>query len=582
MRTAEVPFVVEAKTAQLVVQLTHASMKSSREEVKEIDVGKLTNYQAKVHNILSSKWAERVLGFSFLINGVTVILETDAHARNEHPAWWVERINLLLLVAYTMELAARLWVLRVDFFNSVFNILDLIVILADLIILAIQNIVGSVPSVSLLRVLRLVKILRSRDILVKFPEMHQMMKSLLKAASTILWGGVTIFITLTIWSIIAVEFVHPLNLTLAQKGVYDSVCDRCPRAFSTVMDANLTFMQQLIAGDGWGTICIPLIENYPYLIFYFAGVLMTVSLGIMNLITAIIVDRAAEARQDSLRVLAERKEKDFMVAAKDLVKLCQGLDQDGNGTISKNELLSGFDNSQEFADTLRVMDVRREDMETVFNIMDEDGSGDIDYTEFAEQLHKMKSHDAHTLLVFIKFYVTEIRRKLSEQIKLLEDEIRHDFDLMTTSLDKTTAQAKDMDYHEPINFSPPEEPMPVVVPNHDENSPPISSLTAGKKMRRSIQQGLQGEFEQLRYCINQGLSDLRVSNEETTQVMKELLLGDKRWQRRSGTPHHASGNVPLGIPNSGRNPFAFQNCCSNFQHARGSVETVSQSPCSGA
>merc|ERR1712183_1183517 len=67
--------------------------------------------------------------------------------------------------------------------------------------------------------------------------------------------------------------------------------------------------------------------------------------------------------------------------------------------------------------------------------MGDDASGDVNYTEFAEQLHKMKSHDAHTLLVFIKFYVTEIKRKLEEKILNMEKDLIREID---TALSKTT------------------------------------------------------------------------------------------------------------------------------------------------
>jgi len=563
-------------------KLVKAAMKSKTMEIKEVDTDTLSPIQMRVHFILSSKWSERILGFSFLINGILVVLETDAHARGQEPAVWVDYINLALLVAYSMEISARFWVLRRDFFNSFLNIFDTVVIIGDLIIHLIQSMVGSMPSMSLLRVLRLVKILRSRDILLTFPEMHQMMKSLLQAASTIAWGGLTIFITLSIWSIIAVEFIHPLTVELARQGKYGS-CERCSRAFSSVMASNLTFMQQLIAGDSWGEITIPLIEEYPYLIIYFAGVMMTVSLGIMNLITAIIVDRAAEARQDSLRAMAEKKDQDFRDAAEDLVRLFRDIDVDCNGTICKSELMEGFDTNQQFADTLRVMDVRKEDMETVFNIMDEDGSGDINYKEFAQQLHKMKTHDSHTLLIFIKFYVTEIRRKLSDQISLLEDEIKRDFDAVTSSLCQRNAmQPKDVEYCGPNGVSR-DEAMPQVLPKHDEDVPPVVVAIQGMRtFRGSVQQQgirLQNEFEQLRDCVSQELIHLRTSNEQTFHVLKDLLLDDMRWKRTSDTPCSASHSpTQPQIPRAARRPLAFQNCCSNIQNATGSRELVEKTP----
>ena len=42
-------------------------------------------------------------------------------------------------------------------------------------------------------------------------------------------------------------------------------------------------------------------------------------------------------------------------------------------------------------------------MNVVWAMLDSDGSGEVSYDEFVEQLYKMKNDDSHTLLVFIKF-----------------------------------------------------------------------------------------------------------------------------------------------------------------------------------
>jgi hypothetical protein len=68
------------------------------------------------------------------------------------------------------------------------------------------------------------------------------------------------------------------------------------------------------------------------------------------------------------------------------------------------------------------MDIERKDVEAVFKILDEDGSGDVDYSEFVEQLHKMKNSDSHTLLIFIKHYVKCIHEELSDKMQTWQGE----------------------------------------------------------------------------------------------------------------------------------------------------------------
>mmetsp|Transcript_49864 Transcript_49864/g.154019 ORF Transcript_49864/g.154019 Transcript_49864/m.154019 type:complete len:167 (-) Transcript_49864:124-624(-) len=72
---------------------------------------------------------------------------------------------------------------------------------------------------------------------------------------------------------------------------------------------------------------------------------------------------------------------------------------------------------------MMIMDVGKEDLKVVFEILDSDRSGTVSYTEFVEQLHKMRCHESHTLLVFVKHYVSDVHRKVSEQLDLMKNDL---------------------------------------------------------------------------------------------------------------------------------------------------------------
>merc|ERR1712039_809135 len=95
-----------------------------------------------------------------------------------------------------------------------------------------------------------------------------------------------------------------------------------------------------------------------------------------------------------------------------LRKVCEALDVDGSGTITKAELLDGYNDDAEFQTMMSNVDITLEDMDTVFLILDKHNSNAVKYDEFIDELHKMKAQDSHTMLVFIKFYVTQIRNKV--------------------------------------------------------------------------------------------------------------------------------------------------------------------------
>ena len=229
---------------------------------------------------------------------------------------------------------------------------------------------------------------------------------------------------LLILGIIAVEFVHPRSQALAAQGVYDD-CDRCHRAFQTVWMSAITFWQQIVAGDSWGRITIPIMESYPETIPYFAMVFITIDLGLLNLILSVIVDKAHQAQQEDIKFQLTQRQAAFELAKRSLLQLCELLDDDQSGSLSFDELLEGYDKLPEFQEQMRLMDVEREDMQSLFRVLDEDGSGDIQYSEFVEQVVKMRSQDTTLSLLFLRSQIKDMKhyvQSLDEKI----DKVRYD------------------------------------------------------------------------------------------------------------------------------------------------------------
>ena len=77
------------------------------------------------------------------------------------------------------------------------------------------------------------------------------------------------------------ELLHPIASRLTFDG-----CDRCAAGFETIFAAALTLFQQIVAGDNWGQISIPVVEEEPLTAILLFSMLITISLGMLNLILA--------------------------------------------------------------------------------------------------------------------------------------------------------------------------------------------------------------------------------------------------------------------------------------------------------
>jgi hypothetical protein len=64
-----------------------------------------------------------------------------------------------------------------------------------------------------------------------FPELRLMLAGLVGALNAIVWGTILLVTVLLIWSVIAVQFIHPLNQEVAKTTIEYDQCPRCPHAY---------------------------------------------------------------------------------------------------------------------------------------------------------------------------------------------------------------------------------------------------------------------------------------------------------------------------------------------------------------
>jgi len=227
------------------------------------------------------------------------------------------------------------------------------------------------------------------------------------------------------WAMVFVQMVHPQNIKM------EHATEMCESAFSSVWMATLILFQTLVAGDSWGVCAMPLIKEIPLTYFFFMVSLVTVQLGFMNLVLAIIVDQAAEAREVSKEERIRRKR---IADAENLEhwKTTMGeLDADASGTLTEDEFMSGYD-LPTVSQTLDTLHMTSNDLRQIFHLMDTDKSGTLEYEEFVDQFYKAQSQDPAVYLMCIKLQVARIQhhieavlgQQIDSQLRILGDGLR--------------------------------------------------------------------------------------------------------------------------------------------------------------
>lgn len=189
---------------------------------------------------------------------------------------------------------------------------------------------------------------------------------------------------------------------------------------SSVMQANLLLTKTVIAGDSWGEIAVPVIQEHPATAIIFIGSLLTLVFGVLNIIVAVVVDTFADARQNDLQNLAEEMEDEIEHDRKALAKLFAKIDKDNSGQLTLQELIEGARQDPGFQSRLRVMDIDENDLHQLFQMIDMDRSGTIEVAEFIGPLSRW-AHDSKTAPRFIKYNMLQTMHLQEDLYALSED-----------------------------------------------------------------------------------------------------------------------------------------------------------------
>ena len=178
----------------------------------------------------------------------------DCHLRSSSQAW-LYILNMLLNGIYTLECATRLYVERSTFFCNKWNLIDSLTLVAGWMASSGMNI----GNVAVLRMFRLVRVVRAVRVLVSIPEFYLLITGLYSSIKAIIFGAMMLVSVILFWAVISVELFHPITSRLDFHQ-----CERCANGFSSIFAASLTLFQQIVAGDAWGTISLPLVEAEPW------------------------------------------------------------------------------------------------------------------------------------------------------------------------------------------------------------------------------------------------------------------------------------------------------------------------------
>lgn len=317
----------------------------------------------------------------------------------------------LLLAFFAVECGMRLFVYRWRFFRMWgwgWNVFDLTLIITQIIeeIFDKDN-VSSTFLLRLTRGLKTLRVLRVVHVMRAAQELRLLVCCIVHSARSFYWSTVLILLMVYIF---AVPFAQVVLLWRLDDDTPASTegFGRLGLWYGSVPRSGLSLFQGLTGGVDWNDLVDPLVEYIsPWMGALFFLYISFALLGVMNVVTATFVQNANERA-------AEVQEAQRVSQAS---RLFRTLDRDSTGTITLDEIERNLE-STEVLEFFRSIDVDVSEARILFDMLDTDRSGAIEFAEFLSGCLRLQSPAKAIDLVLVM-------RELRQAFQLLEETQEH-------------------------------------------------------------------------------------------------------------------------------------------------------------
>jgi len=367
--------------------------------------------------LLKTQQAECVIGFVILANSICIGMETQQELTGgADPVF--ETLEHVFLAVYLLEVLVRLAAGgRACFWDGWFNF-DLLLVLggctASWVIKPLHRSHNPgaanrelLSQLMVFRTCRLLRILRAVRLMKKFRLLWRLVYGLFTSFNTMCSTLSLVVLVLYTFACLGVELITmDPNLSESASPEVRRVVD----TFFKDLIVTQMFLFQFVTLDSVAAVYMPLIKEKPILALYFLTVLLVVSISLMNLVMAKIVEGALDAAQHDREMERQQRKEKVKAIIPMLKRVFDRMDRDGSGNVDLHELeILGMLEVPEELEPLVMMD----SMVELFEILDIDNSGTVSQDEFIEGILSMHISEVPLQQVQMLQMIRAVRDKIS-------------------------------------------------------------------------------------------------------------------------------------------------------------------------
>mmetsp|Transcript_46479 Transcript_46479/g.108279 ORF Transcript_46479/g.108279 Transcript_46479/m.108279 type:complete len:747 (+) Transcript_46479:127-2367(+) len=239
------------------------------------------------------------------------------------------------------------------------------------------------PSWLLLRLLRLLRVIR---FFCRIRDMKKLIFSMACSAMTLFWSLVLLLLLIFFF---AVFFTNATVLFLERDDIATAAAaheqDFLEVNFGSVKRSMLSLYQAITSGRSWAEFSSAVADTHPLSEATFVIYIVLAAMGILNVVTAVFVESAMRASKSYKDLMMQEQQIKDRMTVRHMKQIFQCIDTDRSGTITLDELVCFLsDDRLGLQMYFQALELSANDTETLFNLLDADGSGEVDIAEFCD------------------------------------------------------------------------------------------------------------------------------------------------------------------------------------------------------
>ena len=245
----------------------------------------------KLKQLVENKGFQIAILCVICLNALVFGVQTSLCAR-QCCGGWLNKIDLLCLAVFTVELALKIVVYNRRFCRDPWNVFDFIVVA-----------VSFIPDCGIFSAIRLFRILRVFKLISGIRHMRIILEAIVKSVKGIMWTGLLLVLIYYVYGIIGTHLFG---------ASFDDWFGSLGKSVYSLF--------QIMTLESWSMgIARPVIAVYPYAWIYFVSYILMTSFLVMNIVVGIVLTSITECCQAEEPVAKKSSLKDELSKLKEQI-----------------------------------------------------------------------------------------------------------------------------------------------------------------------------------------------------------------------------------------------------------------------